>query len=62
MKDGKIKIDLHVKPTDTHQYLDSSSCTHVIAKNSIPYSQALRLNRIRPSLAFFDQRCNESEH
>ena len=22
MKDGKIKTDLHVKPTDTHQYLD----------------------------------------
>ena len=26
MKDGKIITDLHVKPTDTHHYLDSSSC------------------------------------
>ena len=26
MKDGKIITDLYVKPTDTHQYLDSSSC------------------------------------
>ena len=26
MKDGKIIKDLYVKPTDTHQYLDSSSC------------------------------------
>ena len=26
MKDGKIITGLYVKPTDTHQYLDSSSC------------------------------------
>ena len=26
MKDGNIITDLYVKPTDTHQYLDSSSC------------------------------------
>ena len=26
LKDGKIITDLYVKPTGTHQYLDSSSC------------------------------------
>ena len=31
-------------------------------KKSIPYSQALRLNRICSNNAFFDQRCNELEH
>ena len=62
MKDGKIITDLYVKPTDTHQYLDSSSCHPYHCKKSIPYSQALRLNRICSNNAFFDQRCNELEH
>ena len=55
MKDGKII-------TDTHQHLDSSSCHPYNCKISIPYSQALRLNRICSNNAFFDQRCNELEH
>ena len=62
MKDGKIITDLYVKPTDTHQYLESSSCHPYHFKKSIPYSQALRLNRICSNNAFFDQRCNELEH
>ena len=32
MKDEKIITDLNVKPTDTNQYLDSSSYLHNIAK------------------------------
>ena len=62
MKDGKIITDLYVKPTDTHQYLDSSSCHPYRCKESTPYSQALRLNRICSNNTFFDQRCNELEH
>ena len=31
-------------------------------QKSIPYSQALCLNRICSNNAFFDQRCNELEH
>ena len=62
MKAGEIITDLYVKPTDTHQYLDSSSCHPYHCKKSIPYSQALRLNRICSNNAFFDQRCNELEH
>ena len=62
IKDEKIIIDLYVKPTDTHQYLDSSPCRPYHCKKSIPYSQALQLNRICSNNAFFDQRCNELEH
>ena len=44
--------DLHVKPTDKHQYLQMDSCHPQHCKTSIPYSQALRLRRI----------CSEDEH
>ena len=61
MKNGKIITHLYGKPTDTHQYLDSSSCYLYHCKKSIPYSQALHLNRICSKSAFFDQRCNKLE-
>ena len=56
-----IKTDLYVKPTDTHQYLEASSCHPYHAKSSIPYSQTLRLNRICSERKMFDKRCNELE-
>ena len=45
---GELMTDLFVKPTDTHQFLDSSSSHLYHCKKGIPYShsQALRLNRI----------------
>ena len=43
--DGVIETDLFVKPTDSHQYLQSSSCHPSHCKKGIPYSQVLRLNR-----------------
>ena len=61
MKDRKIITDLYVKPTDTHQYLESSCHSYHCKKVSL-ISQALRLNRICSNNAFFDQRCNELEH
>ena len=36
MKGGKIITDLYVKPTDTHQYLDSSSCHPYHCKKKYP--------------------------
>ena len=57
----KLVTDLYIKPTDTHQYLDASSCHPFHCKRSIPYSQALRLNRICSETEFLDSRCNELE-
>ena len=57
--EGVIKTDLYVKPTDSHQYLLSSSCHPLNYKKGIPYSQALKLNRICSNNEFFDKRCND---
>ena len=56
-----LVTDLYVKPTDTHQYLHASSCHVYHSKKSIPYSQALRFNRICSENVYFDKRCNELE-
>ena len=60
-KDNRLVTDLFIKPTDTHQYLHASSCHVFYSKKSIPYSQALRLNRICSENSFYDKRCNELE-
>ena len=44
--DSSLTTDLYSKPTDTHQYLHSSSCHPRHCKTGIAYSQALRLRRI----------------
>ena len=63
LKDGKISTDLYVKPTDTHQYLLSSSCHPYHTKRSIPYSLGLRLRRICSNDTAFNKRCDElAEH
>ena len=54
-------IDLYVKQTDGHQYLDPSSCHPYHCTKLIPCSQALRINRICLENIFFDLRCNELE-
>ena len=36
--DGTLVTDLYTKPTDTHQYLHSTSCHPYYCKRSIPYS------------------------
>ena len=55
------ETDLHVKTSDSHQYLLSSSLHPFYCKKGIPYSQALRLNRICSNNGFFDKRCNGLE-
>ena len=59
--DGKLKTDLFVKPTDTRQFLDLTSCHPYDCKKGIPYSQALRLNRICSDKETLDRRCNDLE-
>ena len=53
--------DISVRSTDTHQYLYATSCHVYHSTKSIPYSQALRFNRICPKNQFFDKRCNDLE-
>ena len=52
---NKLLTDLYIKPTDTHQYLELSSCHLYHSKKSIPYSQALHFNRICLENRFFDK-------
>ena len=59
--EGELMADLFVKPTDTHQFLDPSSSDPYHCKKGIPYSQALRLNRICSDNESFDKRCNDLE-
>ena len=46
IKEGKIDIDLYRKPTDRNQYLLTSSCHPIETFKAIPYSLAMRINRI----------------
>ena len=57
--DNSISTDLYVKPTDTHQYLLSSSAHPRHTKQSIPYSLTLRLRRICSNDTTFKKRTNE---
>ena len=61
LENGNIKTDLYVKPTDTRQYLHSSSCHPYHCKKGIPYSQTLRLNRVSSDSRSFNRRCNDLE-
>ena len=59
LRNRQLETDLPVKPTDTHHFLDSTSCHPYHCKKCIPYSQALRYNRICSDNKKFDQRCND---
>ena len=61
LNNRQLETDQHIKPNDTHQFLDSTSCHPYHCKKSIPYSQALRYNRICSDNKKFDQRCNNLE-
>ena len=61
LKNRQLETDLHIKPTDTHQFLDSTSCHLYHCKKSIPYNQALRYNRISSDNKKLDQCCNDLE-
>ena len=53
--------DLVVKPTNTHPFLDTSSSHPYRYKERVPYTQALRLNRICFDNESFDRLCNKLE-
>ena len=52
--DGELQTNLFVKPRDTHQFLDLTSCHPYHCKKGIPYSEAFRLNRICSDNETFD--------
>ena len=57
---GNLRQIFFVKPTDTHQSLDPTSCHRYHCKKGIRYSQALRLSICSDSETF-DRRCNDLE-
>ena len=61
VREGKLITDLYGKQTDSHQYLNPSSCHPYHYAKSIPYSQALRINQICSENVSFDLWCNELE-
>ena len=52
--DNKITTDLYCKPTDSHNYLYYDSSHPKRCKDSIPYSQFLRIRRICSDIRDFD--------
>ena len=57
--EGELMTDLFVKPTNMHQFLDSSSSHPYHCKKEI--ALALRLNRIYSDNKSFDEHCNDLE-
>ena len=51
---GKVETDLYCKPTDSHNYLLYSSAHPQKCKDSIPYSQYVRIRRLCSNLDDFD--------
>jgi len=58
-RQGNINTDVYQKPTDTHPHLDWTSAHPPHLKQSIPYSQALRLRRICSSTDTLKKRITE---
>ena len=46
LADDKVAVDLYTKPSDSHQYLLSTSCHPPHCSKNIPYSLELRIRRI----------------
>ena len=45
-KEGSLITSLFTKSTDTHQYLNATSCHRSVYKKSIPYGQSIQIKRI----------------
>ena len=56
LKQGKLTTSVHYKSTDSHSYLDYSSSHNPSTKNSIPFSQFLRLRRLCSDDADFEKK------
>ena len=56
---GQLSTTIHYKPTDSHSYLDYNSSHNPSTKNSIPFSQFLRLRRICSDNSDFNTKAEE---
>ena len=59
VQDNNLATSVHYKPTDSHSYLLYSSSHPSHVKDSIPYSQFLRLSRLCREDSDFNSKCNE---
>ena len=59
IQENKLTTSVHYKPTDSHSYLSYSSSHPSHVKNSIPYSQFLRLRRLCSNNLDFQSKCSE---
>ena len=59
LKDECVQIDLHTKPTDSHQYLLPTSCHPKHITNNIPKGLAIRVKRICSSANTCNRRLKE---
>ena len=59
LKDGKTATDLHVKPTDRHQYLHLSSAHPNHTKRFVVFSQTLLISRLCSNESDF--KCNREK-
>ena len=56
---NRLSTSMHYKPTDSHSYLLHSSSHPAHVKNSIPYSQFLRLRRLCSDDTDFSEKSEE---
>ena len=56
---GNITTDLYVKPADTHQYRQATSCHPNHTERCMPCSQALHILLIRSNIETAKLRCTE---
>ena len=59
LKQGKLTTTVHYKSTDSHSYLDCRSSHNLSTKNSIPFSQFLRLRHLYSDDADFEEKAEE---
>ena len=59
VQDNKLATSVHFKPTDSHSYLLYSSSHPSHVKDSVPYSQFLRLRRLCSEDSDFNSKCDE---
>ena len=59
LKQGKLTTSVHYKSTGSRSYLDYRSSHNPSTKNSIPFSQFLRLRRLCSDDADFEEKAEE---